>query len=71
MDYGDGEIRYKTSIDVEGDRLVPNQVKQLVYQNLSTMDLYLPGIMKVLYSDVSPADAIQEVEGQQNPTDDC
>ena len=71
MDYGDGEVRYKTSIDVEGDRLVPNQVKQLVYQNFSTMDRYLPGIMKVLYSDVSPADAIQEVEGQQNPTDDC
>lgn len=62
MDLEDGEIRYKTSIDVEGDRLVPSLVKQVVYSNLSIMDRYLPGIMKVIYGDVHASEAILEIE---------
>jgi len=62
MNFENGEIRYKTSIDVEGDRLVSSLVKQLVYQNMSTMDNYLPGILNVLYADASPCQAIAQVE---------
>ncbi|MBD1831483.1 YbjN domain-containing protein [Cyanobacteria bacterium FACHB-472] len=62
LDFADGEIRYKTSIDVEGDRLSPALIKQLVYANVTMMDEYLPGIMSVIYSDVSPADAIAQIE---------
>jgi hypothetical protein len=62
MDLDDGEIRFKTSIDVEGDRLSPALVQQLVYANVLTMDRYLPGIMAVLYGDASPAKAIAEIE---------
>ena len=63
MDYGDGEVRYKTSIDVEGDRLSLGLVRQLVYINVLMMDRYLPGIMKVAYGDVDPAAAIDSIEG--------
>lgn len=63
MDLSDGEIRYKTSIDVEGDRLSQALVQQLVYTNVFMMDRYLPGIMRVLYGGASPAEAIAEVEG--------
>lgn len=63
MDYSDGEIRYKTSIDVEGDELTSALIKQMMYANVMTMDKYLPGIMKVLYANASPRDAIVEVEG--------
>jgi hypothetical protein len=62
MDWSDGEIRYKTSIDVEGDRLSPALVQQMVYANVLMMDRYLPGIMQVLYGNVSPADAVAEAE---------
>ncbi|HEY9830618.1 MAG TPA: YbjN domain-containing protein [Stenomitos sp.] len=62
MDFEDGDIRYKTSIDVEGERLTPPFVKHLVYNNLSVMDNYLPGIMKVIYGGMSPEDAIAEIE---------
>lgn len=62
IDYSDGEIRYKTSIDVEGDRLTPQLVKMLVYANLTTCDRYFGGIMKVLYTETAPFDAIQEIE---------
>ena len=64
LDYSDGEVRYKTSVDVEGaeDMLTPGIVRHLVYANVSMMDKYLPGIMKVIYSDVSPEEALLEVE---------
>jgi hypothetical protein len=63
LDFNDGEIRYKTSIDVEGDRPSPALVQQLVYANVLTMDRYLPGIMTVIYGSASPAEAIAEIEG--------
>jgi hypothetical protein len=62
MDYDDGEIRYKTSIDVEGHELVSPLIKQLVSSNISMMDRYLPGIMKVIYTDTSPEKEIKEIE---------
>ncbi len=62
MDFNDGEIRYKTSIDVEGEELTFHLAKQVVYANVMTMDRYFPGIMKVLYSDIAPADAVKEIE---------
>ncbi len=62
LDWNDGEVRYKTSLDVEGDRLTPALVKQLAYANVVTMDRYLPGIMRVIYGDVSPAQALAEID---------
>jgi hypothetical protein len=47
---------------VEGDELTPALVKNLVYANLSTMDRYLPGIMGVVYANLSPQQAIAQVE---------
>jgi hypothetical protein len=63
LDFTDGEIRYKTSIDVEGANLTFLQVKRLVYANVMMMDQYLPGIMSVIDSDVEPKDAIAQIEG--------
>ena len=63
MDFADGEIRYKTSIDVEDDRLVPALVRNLVHVNVLMMDRYLPGMMAVIYGGRSPAEAIAQIEG--------
>jgi hypothetical protein len=62
LDFADGEIRYKTSIDVEGDRLTSALIKRLVYANVTMMDEYLPGIKSVIEGDVSPVDAIAPIE---------
>lgn len=59
LDFTDGEIRYKTSIDVEGDKLSFALIKRLVYANVTMMDEYLPGIKLVLESGMSPEDAIR------------
>jgi hypothetical protein len=66
LDFTDGEIRYKTSIDVQGDFLSFELIKQLVYANVTMMDEYLPGIMSVIDSDVSPVDAIAKSKISQS-----
>lgn len=67
MDFADGEIRYKTSIDVEGDTLTPPLIKQMVYANVIIMDRYLPGVMRVIYGNGSPTDEILLIESGQSP----
>ncbi len=63
MDFGDGEVRYKSSLDFEGDSLTPALIKNAIYPAVHTMDRYLPGLMSVIYGDRSPAEAIVDVEG--------
>jgi hypothetical protein len=61
LDYTDGEIRYKTSIDVEGDRLTPALIHRLVYTNITMMDEYIPGIQSVLAGQ-DPGKVISSIE---------
>lgn len=63
MDFRDGEVRYKTSIDVEGAEIAPALVRNLVYANVITMDRYLPGLLGVIYGNLTPEQAIAQVEG--------
>lgn len=62
LDFTDGEIRYKTGIDVEGDKLTLALIKQLVYANVTMMDEYLSGIKAVIENDILPEDAIAQIE---------
>lgn len=64
MDYSDGEVRFKTSVDVENVELTPELISNQVYANMWTMDNYLPGIMSVIYGDISPDEAVEEVESE-------
>ncbi|MFH7025001.1 MAG: YbjN domain-containing protein [Heteroscytonema crispum UTEX LB 1556] len=62
LDFTDGEIRYKTGIDVESASLSFPLIKQLVYTNVTVMDEYLPGIISVINGEVSPVNAIAKIE---------
>ena len=62
MDYSDGEVRYKTSLDYEGETLTHGYLKNMIYPAIRTMDQYYPGIMAVLYGGKSVVDAIEAVE---------
>ena len=66
FDFSDGEIRYKTSLDVEGDRLSHALIKQAVYINVLTMDKYLPALAAVINNELSVDEAIAQVESQEN-----
>lgn len=62
MDFDDGEVRYKTSIDVEGAELLPAMIRQVVYANIIITDRYLTSLMRVIYSDALPQEAIDEAD---------
>ena len=64
LDYTDGEVRYKTSVDVEGGELTQTMIKNMVYMNVLMMDKYLPGIMGVLYDYATPEQAVAKVEAE-------
>ena len=66
LDYRDGEIRYKTSIDVEGDWLTHALIRSLVYTNVMTLDQYLPAILAVLEQGTTPEQAIHLVEQEKS-----
>jgi hypothetical protein len=62
LDLDSGEIRYKTSIDVEDSTLSFAQIKRLVYTNVTMMDEYLPGIIAVIDGGVEAESAIAQIE---------
>ncbi len=64
LDFNDGEVRYKTSVEVTGGELADYLLRPLLYTNVLMMDKYLPGILAVVYGDVSPAEAVAQVEQQ-------
>ncbi|NJK79106.1 MAG: YbjN domain-containing protein [Chloroflexaceae bacterium] len=67
LDFRDGEIRYKTSIDLEGvptdQAWAPLFMRNFIYPNVRMMDRYLPGIMRIIASDAAPKDIIDDIEG--------
>jgi len=67
LDYNDGEVRFKTSIDVEGGQFTSTMIANLFNSNLLMMDRYLPGLFRVVYAGVSPADAVSEIESSPLP----
>ena len=66
MDYEDGEVRFKCSIDLEGSDLTEPLVRSAVYWAVMMMDKYLPGLLKVIGGTTAPADAIDDIEAEDH-----
>lgn len=62
LDFSDGEVRYKTALDVEGAELSQTQIKNYLYLNVITFDRYLNGLKEVVEQGVAPGDAIDKIE---------
>lgn len=62
MDLDDGEVRYKTSIDLTGVTLTETVIKRLLYTNTLTFDRYLPAIIAVANNDADPVEALRPIE---------
>jgi hypothetical protein len=69
MDFDDGEVRYKTSIDVTLDRLTSGLIDPLVQASFVAMDDYLPSLKSILKGEITPKDAIQQVRDEQDEYD--
>ncbi len=69
LDYSDGEVRYKSSLDFEGQSLTSELIRNAIYPAVHTMDRYLPGLLRVSFGGATPHEAIEEAEGGQQPED--
>ncbi|MSR54941.1 MAG: YbjN domain-containing protein [Gemmataceae bacterium] len=67
LDFDDGEVRYKTSLDIEGGDLTSKMIDNLLRANLTTIDRYFAGMMELIYGEKSPVDIIRRIE---TPPDD-
>jgi hypothetical protein len=62
MDMNDGEVRYKTSLALGGQELTDALIHPVLTANLQTMSRYLPGLMKVIFSNDDVAEAVKSCE---------
>ncbi|HJZ94777.1 MAG TPA: YbjN domain-containing protein [Gemmataceae bacterium] len=62
LDFDDGELRYKTSIDVEGGELTAKMIDNLLRANLSTINRYFSGLMELIYGEKPAADLVKRIE---------
>lgn len=70
LDWEGGEVRYKTSLDVEGSELDAALFDRLLAANLDTFDEYLPALEAVLAGEATPVEALAAVEaGLDEPED--
>jgi hypothetical protein len=69
LDYSDGEVRYKSSLDFEGQNLSSELIRNAIYPAVHTMDRYLSGLLRVSFGGATPHEAIEEVEGGRSPED--
>ena len=63
LDLDDGEVRYKTSLDLKGSEFTPTLAGRAVIPNLHAMNTYLPGL-EALVGDPSaaPAELVADIE---------
>jgi hypothetical protein len=62
MDFEDGEVRYKTSLDFEGAALTSPLFLQLVRSNLSVMDHYLSTFVAITTCHSTAVEALAGVD---------
>jgi len=62
MKWDTGDVRYKTSIDIEDDRLSYALWRSVVYANVFIAERYVPGLVAVVYDDVLPKTAVLQAE---------
>lgn len=63
LGYLDGQVRFRTSIEVPDQELAPLMVDRVVYNNIASMEIYLPALLAVIQKGAAPLDAIAKVLG--------
>jgi hypothetical protein len=64
LDFRDGEVRYKSSLDFEGAELTNALLRNLMYPAVQTVDRYQPGLQRVAFEDAHPDAAVADIEGR-------
>ena len=70
LDYSDGEVRFKSSVNFEGEELTFGMLRNALYPAVHTLDRYLPGLLRVSFGGATPLEAIEEIESPSDTKDD-
>lgn len=70
LDLEDGEVRFKTSIDVEGVELGEGLLRNMVELNILMMGLYYDGLVAVMRGGMTAEEAIAEIEDDGEPDEE-
>jgi len=62
LDVRDGEVRYKSVLILEGATPQKSTFKRFIYPAIISMDKYYPKLLKFIYSDISPEQAVTEAD---------
>jgi hypothetical protein len=62
LDMYEGNVRFKTSMVTGDTSVTPERVARLIIANLTTADHYLPGLLAVIYGNISAGDAIEQTD---------
>jgi hypothetical protein len=62
LGHGDGEVRFRMSIDVSGGALTPELVGNLIEIAIPSCNRYFRGLMDVVFAGKAPSEAIAEAE---------
>ncbi|MCK6619942.1 MAG: YbjN domain-containing protein [Calditrichaceae bacterium] len=69
MDYSDGSIRYKTSLDFQGDELSPALIRNIIAAARNSGETYGYALIEVMKGQKSAQNAIDDVESTRIDTD--
>ncbi|MEX1365269.1 MAG: YbjN domain-containing protein [Nannocystaceae bacterium] len=69
LDLEDGEICFKTSLDLEGVELHDSMSRNLIDTNLMVMGVYFEALQSVMHGKAEPVEAIAAVEDEQDEED--
>jgi len=70
LDLEDGEVRFKTSLDIEGVELGEGLLRNMVELNILMMGLYYDGLIAVMRGGMTAEEAIAEIEDEGDADDE-
>ena len=66
MDFDDGELRYRSFVDCDGQVPSSEVVRNSIYVTASTFQRYAPGILDIIFGGIGAKEAIAKCEGKTN-----
>jgi hypothetical protein len=71
MDWRDGEVRYKSSLDFEGVTLTPQLIRNAIDPAVRTMSCYLPGLERIVQEGKSSEEALTHIMQALSECENC
>lgn len=66
MDMDDGEIRYRTYLDLAGSEASKEQILNLIWNGAQSFDSYYPGFIQLIHGEYTPEEAAAFCSSEDN-----